>query len=256
LGNITELTLYGYRYYNPQLGRWPSRDPIGEQGGLNLYGFVENDGVNNFDIVGLFSIDPLPKKLNGLTLDEQGLAALLDDLGAKIEKVNRKWGARTAGRDTIYEGHSNSPEHRVSMLIHEVIALWFGQKSLPESGEGTPTSSGLLATGTHNLALAVELVTLINLDPTQCPCSHAKNRLDTAHHPKDSNAKIWWSEEIKELVKFICDCEQGNAEGKEHHKVAQSSKMGVTDHEILRVEYKVRCNEKKLEAKFSIAEYD
>jgi integrase/recombinase XerD len=31
---------YGYRYYNPTTGRWPSRDPIGEEGGLNLYGFV------------------------------------------------------------------------------------------------------------------------------------------------------------------------------------------------------------------------
>ena len=32
---------------------WPSRDPIGEDGGLNLYGFVENDGVNQADDLGL-----------------------------------------------------------------------------------------------------------------------------------------------------------------------------------------------------------
>ena len=31
---------------------WPSRDPIGEMGGLNLYGFVGNDGVNQWDILG------------------------------------------------------------------------------------------------------------------------------------------------------------------------------------------------------------
>ena len=32
---------------------WPSRDPIGEQGGMNLYGFLSNDGVNWIDLVGL-----------------------------------------------------------------------------------------------------------------------------------------------------------------------------------------------------------
>lgn len=44
---------YGYRYYLPQLGKWPSRDPIGERGGMNLYGFASNDGVNNIDVLGL-----------------------------------------------------------------------------------------------------------------------------------------------------------------------------------------------------------
>ena len=32
---------------------WPSRDPIGERGGVNLYGFVGNDGVNRWDYLGL-----------------------------------------------------------------------------------------------------------------------------------------------------------------------------------------------------------
>jgi RHS repeat-associated protein len=41
---------YGYRYYDPVTGRWPSRDPIGEQGGVNLYGMVGNDAVGRFDI--------------------------------------------------------------------------------------------------------------------------------------------------------------------------------------------------------------
>jgi len=31
---------------------WPSRDPIGERGGVNLYGFVGNDGVDRLDILG------------------------------------------------------------------------------------------------------------------------------------------------------------------------------------------------------------
>lgn len=44
---------YGYRYYDPVTGRWPSRDPIGEEGGTNLYGMVGNDMVNREDYLGL-----------------------------------------------------------------------------------------------------------------------------------------------------------------------------------------------------------
>jgi hypothetical protein len=43
---------YGYRYYDPLTGRWPSRDPIEEEGGLNLYGFVFNSAVDHTDVIG------------------------------------------------------------------------------------------------------------------------------------------------------------------------------------------------------------
>jgi RHS repeat-associated protein len=55
----TGLLYYGYRYYDPVTGRWPSRDPLQERGGTNLYGFVGNDGVNYVDRLGLdtYAID-------------------------------------------------------------------------------------------------------------------------------------------------------------------------------------------------------
>ncbi|QYY37438.1 RHS repeat-associated core domain-containing protein [Ruficoccus sp. ZRK36] len=46
------LLYYGYRYYSPGIGRWPSRDPIGEDGGVNLYGMVNNDPINYWDVLG------------------------------------------------------------------------------------------------------------------------------------------------------------------------------------------------------------
>lgn len=49
------LYYYGYRYYDPVTGRWPSREPIGEAGSLNLYSFIDNDGATDFDILGLCS---------------------------------------------------------------------------------------------------------------------------------------------------------------------------------------------------------
>ena len=47
---------YGYRFYDPVTGRWPSRDPIEEIGGVNLYGFVENSPIGTWDLLGM--LDP------------------------------------------------------------------------------------------------------------------------------------------------------------------------------------------------------
>ena len=38
-----------YRAYDPVTGRWLSRDPIGESGGINLYGYVSNNPINYVD---------------------------------------------------------------------------------------------------------------------------------------------------------------------------------------------------------------
>ncbi len=49
----SNLSYYGFRFYDPAKGRFITRDPIGEAGGLNLYRFVDNDPVNSSDILGL-----------------------------------------------------------------------------------------------------------------------------------------------------------------------------------------------------------
>lgn len=43
------LYYYGYRFYLTGLGRWPSRDPIGERGGRNFYAACYNNLVNLVD---------------------------------------------------------------------------------------------------------------------------------------------------------------------------------------------------------------
>ena len=45
----TNMYYYGKRYYSTLTGRWINRDPIGEQGGLNIYGFVNNNPISNID---------------------------------------------------------------------------------------------------------------------------------------------------------------------------------------------------------------
>ena len=44
--------------YDPGTQRWINRDPIEENGGINLYAFVGNDGVDLIDSFGLVELPP------------------------------------------------------------------------------------------------------------------------------------------------------------------------------------------------------
>ena len=46
---------YGFRWYDAGSGRWLNRDPIEEEGGYNLYAFINNDGINKWDSLGLWA---------------------------------------------------------------------------------------------------------------------------------------------------------------------------------------------------------
>ncbi|MES2996756.1 MAG: RHS repeat-associated core domain-containing protein [Verrucomicrobiota bacterium] len=52
----TGLCYYGYRWYSPMHGRWLSRDPLGENGGLNLYALGENDAIGKIDYLGFLAV--------------------------------------------------------------------------------------------------------------------------------------------------------------------------------------------------------
>lgn len=59
-------------HYDPNIGRWLSRDPIMEEGGVNLYGFIDNDGVNHIDALGQVKYEFKHVKKEGLSLNGVG----------------------------------------------------------------------------------------------------------------------------------------------------------------------------------------
>jgi RHS repeat-associated protein len=55
--DFADLYYYRNRYYKPSIGRFISEDPIGLAGGINAYGYVQNDPINRFDPSGLADIN-------------------------------------------------------------------------------------------------------------------------------------------------------------------------------------------------------
>ena len=60
----SSLYLASYRAYDPNLGRWISRDPSGEGSGLNLYTYCGNNPICEIDLIGLVSISITDADLN------------------------------------------------------------------------------------------------------------------------------------------------------------------------------------------------
>ena len=72
--------LTNYRAYNPGNGRWLNRDPIGEQGGINLYAYVNSNPISNLDLLGLQTSDSCSKQSNQ-DLKNQVFGLLGDQIG-------------------------------------------------------------------------------------------------------------------------------------------------------------------------------
>lgn len=102
----TGLVYYGYRFYAPAIGRWMNRDPLGEAGGINLYGFVLNNPIMFVDPEGLKTWQI------GLGFNSGGLVGSTKSAGIIIghnpSTGNWDFGFYTTGGAGLYGGASAS----------------------------------------------------------------------------------------------------------------------------------------------------
>jgi len=74
----TGLELCTYRFYDPAIGRFINRDPIGYDGGVNIYSYVGNNPSNYMDPLGTENVnhsvdnDALDKQINDLLTKRNG----------------------------------------------------------------------------------------------------------------------------------------------------------------------------------------
>ncbi|MFA7149111.1 MAG: RHS repeat-associated core domain-containing protein, partial [Syntrophomonadaceae bacterium] len=128
----TGLVVYQRRYYDPILGRWLSNDPVGIKGGLNEFGFVNNDAINKWDKLGLWS-EPNRKKWSSW-------AAVCASKGDKWEVLAKRLGLDETQAFKWVHNYDFSPKAGKTYWIPNVVVLYIAKAEYwidytPNSGE-------------------------------------------------------------------------------------------------------------------------
>jgi RHS repeat-associated protein len=142
------LHYYGYRWYNAPQGRWINRDPIEEAGGLNLYGFLGNDGVSVVDVLGLFvngsGLQPLDTRIGCnviLELDHTGINDVM--LPSQVHKCSRYGTIGCKNYPKLVNDDFNEAGRGIPG-IPDVDGEWLSPfDTLPDGYEEKPPGSGI-----------------------------------------------------------------------------------------------------------------
>lgn len=139
LDESTGLYYYGLRYYSAELGRWISRDPIGELGGINVYQHTLNSPLILVDKLGMF---PCRWVYPGYRVEETGKCRKMEHLITQWLRViipNPPLGI-TDGKDT---GILIPPSIRYRYEWH-ITEIWSAEREVRTFSQKCLICCGLL----------------------------------------------------------------------------------------------------------------
>jgi RHS repeat-associated protein len=125
----TDLYFFKARFYSPKLGRFLQPDPIGYEGGPNLYEYCGNDPINFSDPMGLWS--PADGPLQGfISNDPFPLGKLIGDFGDAITQTMRL----IQGLKSLFGGPNiSSFESQFNQFISMMNELTKGQAAYAQA---------------------------------------------------------------------------------------------------------------------------
>src|ERR1043166_3235329 len=131
---------YLYRDAQDTFGRWLSRDPIAENGGLNVYSFAANSPISNYENLGLTCNAP-PSGIPGMIAACRPCCCCADDL--TIANITPYSGSITIGSTLVpkAEGHSFDAVAKLSFQSTALGGLaggcrmtWVETSNIPTTG--------------------------------------------------------------------------------------------------------------------------
>ena len=123
---LTLLTAGADAYYDPYIGRFTQRDPIGD--GVNWYAYTYNNPLKFIDPTGLRPVDDMEREALIFTFGQEGADFLIEDIGIDIQLDPEVPGGRVPA-GTLREIRLNPAYNSenlmwLSIFIHEAVHIW------------------------------------------------------------------------------------------------------------------------------------
>jgi RHS repeat-associated protein len=122
----SDLVYYGYRFHSSEMGRWLSRDPIEEQGGMNLYDFSRNAPMAQFDSDGRQVFPIRCAKCGQMSFGSHDCVA--SPQAPPIDGVDHllNAGITPACHIVVFVGHNRSKEPHLPQVIRSTANCSYG----------------------------------------------------------------------------------------------------------------------------------